>query len=73
LEAIDRHSDRITQLADELAELGRKREATEEAIKSGKVYDDIFARLDRLEEKVDELTRKVDALVELLRLLSKER
>ncbi len=73
MEAIDRHSDRITQLADELAELGRKREATEEAIKSGKVYDDIFARLDRLEEKVDELTRKVDALVELLRLLSKER
>ena len=73
MEAIDRHSDRITQLADELAELGRKREATEEAIKSGKVYDDIFAHLDRLEEKVDELTRKVDALVELLRLLSKER
>ena len=73
MEAIDRHSDRITQLADELAELGRKREATEEAIKSGKVYHDIFARLDRLEEKVDELTRKVDELVELLRLLSKER
>lgn len=71
-EAIDRHSDRITQLADELAELGRKREATEEAIKSGKVYDEIFARLDRLEEKVNELARKVDELVELLRLLSKE-
>ena len=50
-----------------------KKKRAKKKTKSTTPDDEILARLDRLEEKVDELTRKVDALVELLRLLSKER
>jgi len=51
-EAIEKHSDKITQLADELAELRKKREAIEEAQRAGKTV----AVIEKKEPSVEDLT-----------------
>jgi len=51
-EAIEKHSDRITQLADELAELRKKREAIEEAQRAGKTV----AVIEKKEPSMEDLT-----------------
>ena len=54
-EAIEKHSDRITQLADELAEMKKERDKMQKAITSGEFYMEVINRLDGLEREIKEL------------------